>query len=115
MKNLTGSLQYYLEWIQDYEEFKSHAPGATHLAREMRHLLTTRLTYRLKQETVFLSFFGFYSPNEEDGHLRPSVTYKWSDEVTLTAGANVMFGDDHTFFGQLKENGNGYVRARYSF
>ena len=35
--------------------------------------------------------------------------------VTIAAGANIMWGDEPTFFGQLESNSNGYLRVRYSF
>ena len=39
----------------------------------------------------------------------------WSDGFSVTAGANVMLGDAHTFFGQLEDASNVYLRGRYSF
>jgi hypothetical protein len=74
-----------------------------------------RLTYRLRRETLIPSIFVFVSPDDGDAHLRPSIAYKWSDTVAVTAGANVMLGDDDTFFGQLENNTNAYLRVRYSF
>ena len=78
-------------------------------------MLTARLTQRLKQDTWTLSLFTYWSPNEEDGYARPVITHKWSDAVTVTVGGNFMWGDDHTFFGQLENNNNVYLRLRYSF
>ena len=82
---------------------------------EARHTFTVRSTYRLRQQTLLLSLFAFLSPSDEDIHLRPSFTYKWSDAVTLVAGANIMAGDEAGFFGQLQNNSNGYIRIRYGF
>lgn len=113
--NLTMGLQYYLEWTQDHDELVANSATPQFEPNEIRHTVTTRLTYRLRQETLMFSLFGFFSPSDEDGHLRPSLTYKWSDAVTLTAGANIMLGDDAAFFGQLKDNSNAYIRLRYSF
>jgi hypothetical protein len=64
---------------------------------------------------VILSLFAFASPSDEDTHLRPSLTYRWSDAVTLVAGGNIMAGPESAFFGQLEKNSNGYIRIRYSF
>lgn len=113
--NLTMGLQYYLEWTQDYDELVANSATPQFEPDEIRHTVTTRFTYRLRQETLMLTLFGFFSPSDEDGHLRPSLTYKRSDAVTLTAGANIMFGDDVAFSGQLKDNSNAYLRLRYSF
>jgi hypothetical protein len=113
--NFTGGFQYYTEWTADYAKLTANLPDTPDKPEEMRHLVTTRLTYRLLQETLTLSTFIFYSPNGQDGHARPLFSYKWSDAVTVAAGANVMFGEDNSFFGQLENNSNVYLRLRYSF
>jgi hypothetical protein len=67
-------------------------------------------------DNLELSLFVFFSPNELDTYIRPRVTYKIIEPLALVVGANLMFGrDDYTFFGQLEENTNVYVRLRYSF
>ena len=70
----------------------------------------------LMYQTLRLSLFTFYSPTDEDWHLRPAVSYKYSDEITLTAGGNFFGGDKaHTMFGQFAGNNNLYARFRYGF
>jgi hypothetical protein len=113
--NLTGGFQYYLERTQDYDSLVTNALTPAFITEETRHLLTLRLTQRLKQQTWTLSLFGYYSPNEKDGYIRPVVIRDWSDSVTITLGANVFWGDEDTFFGQLANNTNVYLRARYSY
>ncbi len=82
---------------------------------DSRTQLTLRLTKLARRQTVRIGFFGFYSPDDKDGHLRPSISYDLSDSVRLTAGANIMWGDATTPFGQLEKNTNAYARVRYSF
>jgi len=113
--DFTAGLQYYVEWIQDYDSLVTNAPAPQFIPEEARQLLTLRLTQRLMQQTLTLSLFGYYSPNESDGYIRPVVTRDWSDSVTIALGANVFWGDEETFFGQLQDNTNVYLRARYSF
>lgn len=113
--NFSLGLQNYLEWIQDYQNLIDNSPAPEFEGKEVRHWVTTRLTYRLLRQTLNLSLFGFITLDEGDFHLRPSLSYKWSDAVSFAAGANMMEGDDHTFFGQLKNNSNVYARLRYSF
>ena len=36
-------------------------------------------------------------------------------DISVALGGNVMWGDDHTFFGQLENNNNVYLRLRYSY
>lgn len=113
--NFTTGFQYYLEWTQDYDGLTANSPAPQFEPDEARHTLTSRLTYRLRQQTLTLSLFAFVSPSDEDAHLRPALIHKSSDAVTVAAGANIMLGDDPTFFGQLKNNSSGYLRVRYSF
>ena len=113
--NLTAGTQYYLEWTADHDGLIANSATPQFEQSEFRHTVTTRLTYRMRQETLTASVFGLFSTNDGDVHLRPSLVYKWSDAVTATAGANIMAGDEATFFGQLENNSNAYLRLRYSF
>jgi hypothetical protein len=114
--DFSTGLQYYAEWTQNYDSLVANAPSSAFVTmEEVRHLLTLRLTQRLMQQTLTLSFFGYYSPNEKDGYIRPVVIRDWSDAVTITLGANFFWGDEKRFFGQLEENTNVYLRVRYSF
>jgi hypothetical protein len=115
LPDFTAGVQYYAERTLDYDRLLAASPNPAVEPSETRHLVTTRLTYRLLQQTLTASLFAFASPNDGDAHLRPAVSYDWSDGVDVTAGANVMLGDDHTFFGQLSRATNVYLRGRYSF
>lgn len=115
VQNLTGGLQYYVEHVLDHDQLLEASPNPEFEPSRTRHLLTTRLTYRLLQQTLTASFFAFVSPNDGDAHLRPSLSYAWSDALNLATGANVMLGDDDTFFGQFERGSNVYLRVRYSF
>jgi len=113
--NLTGGVQYYMERVLDHDRLLAASPTPELEPSETRHLLTARLTYRLLRQTLTASMFAFVSPNDEDAHLRPALSYAWSDALTVAAGANVMLGDQSTFFGQLERGSNVYLRGRYSF
>ncbi len=109
-------LQYYLEYTLDYDELIDESLWPDYEQNEFRHLLTLRLTQLLLMDNLELSLFTFFSPDELDTYIRPRITYKIAEPLAFIAGANLMFGrDDYTFFGQLKENTNVYVRLRYSF
>jgi len=63
-----------------------------------------------------LSAFNFWSPNEEDGHLRLRATYKLSDAWQVEGGGNLFYGQkENTFFGQLQDNTNLFLGVRRSF
>ncbi|SFC18254.1 hypothetical protein SAMN05660443_1771 [Marinospirillum celere] len=122
--NLNVGLQYYLEWNQDHDEQKAAwtsleqaGMGMKEMAgEEYRQLLTTRLTYTQMRGDLMWSLFAFVSPSDEDYYLRPSVRYRASDELTLSAGGNLFGGEnDYSFFGQFEKDSNVYLRARYRF
>ena len=115
MPDLTGGLQYYAEHTLDHDRMVAASSRPDLEPSETRHVVTTRLAYRLLRQTLTVSVFAFVSPNDGDVHLRPTLAHDWSDGFGVTAGANVMLGDDHTFFGQLSGGSNVYLRGRYSF
>jgi len=116
LTRLTGSLQLYLEHTEDHAELLSNSPTPRWEAEQNRTLVTTRLTWRDARDTVTLSLFAFYSPSDEDGHLRPRFDYCFDDNLSLSTGFNLFFGEEtHSFFGQFEDNNNAYARIRYAF
>jgi len=102
IKNLTGSAQYYLE----------HTPDSD----DNRHVLTLRLTQMLMNQNLTLGLFTYWSPDDQDGYLRPSAAYKLTDNWLIEARGNFFFGkNSNTFFGQFADNNNVALAARYSF
>nr|MBP7653608.1 hypothetical protein [Candidatus Dependentiae bacterium] len=117
-QNFTAAIQYFSEYMLDYSNYRisSVNMGQEPLKEKNHDWITLRLTNLRKQQTLILSMFGYYSPAEEDWHLRPAATYKMSDQVSIACGLNIFGGKyDYTFFGQLEDNTNMYARLRYSF
>ena len=115
-RNLTGALQYYIEYMEDYDEYRSALPDGMNPSDEDRHVITLRLTQLLMNQNLELSLFTYYSPTDEDAYLRPRVTYKFTDEWTGVVGGNVFLGEDeNTFFGQFENNTNVYAGLRWNF
>ena len=109
-------LQYYMEYTLHHDELVANSFWPQYEPNRFRHVLTLRLTQLLVMDNLELSLFTFFSPDELDTYIRPRISYKIIDPLAIVVGANLMFGrDDFTFFGQLKENTNVYVRLRYSF
>ena len=109
-------LQYYLEYTLKHDQLVTNSYWPQYEQNRFRHVLTLRLTQLLVMDKLELSLFTFFSPDELDTYIRPRITYKIIDPLAFVVGANLMFGrDDYTFFGQLQENTNVYVRLRYSF
>jgi len=114
-RNFTGGFQYYLEYMQDYDEYEQTADPAT-AKDEYRHVTTVRLTRLLMNQTLTLSLFAYYSPSDEDGYLRPKFHYKVTDRLAVDGGINWFFGaEDHTFFGQFEDASNIYAGIRWNY
>ncbi len=114
--DFTAGIQYYGEYMLDYGNYESSIPVGSPTFDELRQVFTTRLSQELFYQTVRLSLFAFVSPTDEDWHLRPSVTYRYSDAVSISGGGNFFGGaDDYTMFGQFEDNNNLYARVRYNF
>ncbi len=108
--------QYYLEHMAHHDRFIRSLPSGALAQDENRHTFTVRLTQLLLQQNLRLSLFTFYVPSDGEAYLRPMAHYKVSDVWSATVGANIFTGDGQsTFFGQLEDNSNVYVRVRYSY
>lgn len=118
LPRLTLGLQYYLEQTRDFAALKrnSRAPVQPYLPDELRYLYTVRLSYRMWQDNLNWSLFTFYSPSDGDQYIRPSVSYRFDDQLSVTLGANYFSGSQpHTFFSQFEAGSNLYGRIRYAF
>ncbi len=112
--DLTGGIQYYVEQLMQYDDYKRTTQHA--VRDEYRQLLTFRLTKLLMNQNLRMSMFAYFSPTDRDVYLRPDINYKFNDNLSWEAGANIFFGDyPHTFFGQFRDNTNVYTAIRYSF
>lgn len=116
LTRLTGSVQLYWEHTLNHDALLQSSTSPEWEAEQIRTLLTTRLTWRDARDRVTLSLFAFYSPSDEDGHLRPRLDYRFDDNLSLSTGFNLFFGEEtHSFFGQFEDNNNAYARIRYAF
>jgi len=115
-RDFTAAVQYYLEHMLNHGAYMSALPPGVPDADKSRHVLTLRLTRRLMDQNLTLSWFMFYSPNDHDVYACPNVKYKIDDHWTAEAGANVLLGKyQHTFFNQFSRNSNVYFALRYGF
>lgn len=113
---LTAGLQYYLEWMMDYDDYKERLAPGSPAKDEYRSVITLRLTKLLMSQTLTLSMFAYYSPTDKDCYIKPKVQYKLSDQWLIEGGGNIFIGsDNHTFFGQFEDNTNAYAAVRWSF
>lgn len=114
--NFTVGLQYYVEWTLDHDDLMANSPFPQFEPDEQRHLFTNRLTWRAGMEKYTWSLFTFYSPSDSDFYLRPQFTYRYSDQWSLSTGGNLFGGNSqHTFFNQLQDASNAYLRIRFNY
>ena len=114
--DFTLGVQYYTEVMEGYSAYKSSlAPGFS-TDRDYRDTVTLRFDQLLKHQTLKLSLFAFYSPADNDYLIQPQVSYKLSDNLSASLGANIFGGEKRTtFLGQLGKNDNIYLSVRFDF
>lgn len=116
VKNLTGSIQLYLEHTQDFDALVANSLTPQYDPNKNRVLFTQRLMYRAMQQTLTLNMFNFYSTSDDDGYAKLSADYSPGDKWTLSAGANLFYGKDKfTFFNQFEKASNAYLRFKYYY
>jgi len=115
-RNVTGGLQYYIEWMLNYSEYESSLLPDAVRKDAHRHVLTLRLTRLMMNQNLKVSVFTYYSPSDQDAYFRPKIHYKISDRWSVESGGNIFTGkNDHTFFAQFENNSNAYAGVRYIF
>jgi len=113
---LTLGIQVYLQYKLDYDEYIASLPAGAIADEQYHRVLTIRLTRLFMQQNLRLSFFNFYSPDDEDGYVRANVSYKFTDALKVEGGLNKFYGSQvHTFYAQFEENSNIYTAIRYNF
>ncbi len=114
--DFTVAVQYYLEYMSDYNDYRRSLPTGSHLEDKDRHVLTLRLSRLLMNQNLELSLFTYYSPSDKDAYFRPRIHYKIDDYWSAEIGGNIFLGkQDYTFFAQFEKNSNLYTALRYSF
>ncbi|MCG8549995.1 MAG: hypothetical protein MI799_06305 [Desulfobacterales bacterium] len=112
--DFNAGLQYYVEQMLHYGSYEDNLVQGAPRDR-FRHVITLQLTWLLMNQNLELSLSSYWSPSDQDAYLRPRAAYKWSDDITVEAGANIFTGSEmHTFFGQFEDNTSVYTAVRFS-
>lgn len=115
-QDFTVGVQYYGELMHKYTQYEDNLPNAFAKKEQLHQYITLRLTKLLKYQTLKLSLFSLYSPDEKDYLFIPEVSYNFTDNLQAILGANIFGGvDDSTALGQHNKNDNIYSTVRYSF
>lgn len=113
---LTGAVQFYVERLEDYDNYRDALPEAQPQRDKIRQLITTRLTWLTLNQNLTWSLFAYYSPTDKDSYLRPKISWKATDQLLLEGGMNLFGGSEqYTQFGQFEDASNAYLAIRYSF
>jgi hypothetical protein len=129
-RNLTEHVnvnaQYLLHYMTDDTDFAAIADPVERLVasraallnnqrRRMQQGATFRIAYTGLNDTLVaeLAAGGYFT--DKSGGVRPKATYALSDTVKVIVGADIFFGADDSYYGQIKTNSTGYAELRYSF
>ena len=115
-EDLTIGLQYYGEYMHDYSEYEKNLPQGFPKENKLHDFSTIRITRLLKNQTLKLSLFCFYSISDKDYMINPEIKYNFTDQVWGAIGENIFGGyRKWSQFGQLDKNDNVYLQLRYEF
>lgn len=115
-QDFTLGVQYYGEIMEDHSTYVNALPAGFPVQENYRDIVTLRLEYLLKHQTLRLSLFTFYSPVDNDYLIQPQTTYRFSDNLSATLGANIFGGESETTaFGQFDKDDNIYLSVRFDF
>ncbi|MCK4710079.1 MAG: hypothetical protein KAU21_15780, partial [Gammaproteobacteria bacterium] len=118
MKNFTVAVQYYVSKMDEYNNYIDNLPAGILKRPELHEVYTLRLTKFMINQNLKLTWFSYYSPENNDVYIRPEANYQINDQWTVEVGAEWMDVDDdepNGFFGQFKNNSNVFVAVRYNF
>lgn len=114
--NVMGAVQWYTEYTHDSEGLDRLFDTPESVQEKYRHWVTTRLTWMALRQTLTLNGFLFYSPSDDDGYLKTTITYSPTDKWQIRGGFNLFKGNQpFTFWGQFEDASNAYVAYRYFF
>ena len=115
-KDFTGAVQVYLEQTIDYGALTQSIPVAALRPDKTRQVVTLRARKVWPENQVTATIFAAFSSTDQDGYIRANLNWSITDNLTLEAGSNILYGAQQTTqFAQLQSNSNIFVAARYGF
>ncbi len=114
--DFVAAVQAYGELITHYGVYRDALPAGSPRQDELRAVGSIRLTQLLDYQTWRLSVFAAYSSTDEDYFLQPEASYRVTDQLSVSVGANIWGGQhETTFFGQFERSDNAFLRIRFDF
>jgi hypothetical protein len=114
-EDLSLTFQYYTEYVHHYANYRAALPAGFPADRRWSHTATARLTRFFRHQTLRFSAYASYNASNSDRYLNPELRYSFTDQAWGALGANVFGGKPWGPFGQLAEDDNIYLQARYEF
>ncbi len=94
------------DFIMDYDNA---------IASDEHTMLTTlNVSKQLFRQTLTLSSMGYFGINEGECFLRSSAEYALTDEMHVSVGLGLFFGDEG-MMGQYEDNDEVWMKAKFSF
>ncbi len=106
ISDINFSIQFIQQYILDYDDFMVN--------NEINNLMTFLAKKDYMNDTLHLELFSYIGLTDEDGLIRPKISYDITDGVNILLGANIFFGDKG-MFGRFNQNDMVYVKLKYSF
>ena len=115
-EDFTAEVQYFIDYMEDYSEYRRSLPAGMPKDKRYSHMLTLRLTQLLMHQTLRLSLFSFWGLSDGDYLVNPEIRYSLSDNLWMAVGGFVFGGGERwSQFGSLDRNDNLYTQLRYEF
>ena len=90
------SAQIFQRWLTDYQ------------SSIVRDEIDTTLTFLYRQyfmyETLLAEVLWIANLNNDDGLLRPKISYEWNGELKTWLGFDIFYGKDEGLYGQFSDN-----------
>lgn len=101
-----------LDWSGINDTFLSAQLFQSHLLDEepavVRDKTDTTVTFLARRDfmndTLIADVLWLHNFNNDDGLIRPKISYEWKDDVTIWLGADIFYGDEKGLFGQFDQN-----------
>lgn len=124
------NMQYMGKWVRNFEALPA-VPSPSQLfdyamhknnrmlaeqTHELTHKMSTRLSYKLLNESLDLSLFAMYNINTEEYMLRPKIDYNITDAMSLSTGLEYFAGPAESLYGTMDKLLNtAFVELKVSF
>jgi hypothetical protein len=116
------NVQYLFKYVFDHDASTVgsgtvawHQRVLSGQAARVQHGATARVGAKWFHDTFEADLSGAAYFGPRGTVVRPKLTYAVTDQVRVTAGAEIYRGDDAALFGLMRANSAGFVEFRYVF